>query len=80
MNIRTQQESDAIEAIIDRIGMAQLAEAITDIAASKAEHVRTNWPDSPALARTWTRIARRFDRMVPALELCDDILGFGRKR
>jgi hypothetical protein len=70
-----QKEVEAIEAIIDRVGLAQVAEAISAIAAGKADHVQTNWQDK-GLATTWTRIARKFDKLIPALELNDEVLGF----
>jgi hypothetical protein len=70
-----QKEVDILEAIIDRVGLAQLAEAISAIAAGKADHVQTNWADK-GLAQTWTRIGRKFDKLIPALELNDELLGF----
>jgi len=73
----TQVEVDAIETIIDHVGMAQFTEAVSAIAAGKASHVEENWQDS-TLARVWTRIARKFDKLIPALELNDDILGYGK--
>jgi hypothetical protein len=70
-----QQELDAIEQIIDRVGMAQIAEAVSAIAVQKSIHVQENWQDQN-LAKTWDRIARKFDKLIPALELNDEILGF----
>jgi hypothetical protein len=72
-----QKEVDAIEAIIDRVGMAQFTEAISAIAVAKSIHVEENWQDKN-LAKVWTRIARKFDKLIPALELNDDVLGFRR--
>ena len=44
---------------------------------TKAEHLESNWQDK-GMARVWNRIARRFDKLVPSLELSDDVLGFRR--
>jgi hypothetical protein len=67
-----------LEQIIDRVGLAELADTIARIANEKAGHVQANWQDAN-LAKTWTRVAKRFDKLVPSLELVDEILGF-RKR
>jgi len=73
----TQDEVNTIESIIDRVGMAEFAETVTAIAHGKAEHLESNWQDK-GMARVWNRIARRFDKLVPSLELSDDVLGFRR--
>jgi hypothetical protein len=70
-----QKEIDTIEAIIDRVGLTQVAEAISAIAAGKADHVQTNWQDK-GLAQAWLRVARKFDKLIPALKLSDEIFGF----
>jgi hypothetical protein len=70
-----QHEIDALEALIDRVGVMQVAEAIALIAQEKALHVETNRQDS-GLAKTWMRVSRRFDKLLAPLELSDDILGF----
>lgn len=72
-----QADVDLIEEMIDRVGMAKLTDAIVRIAEGKAIHVEENWQDRN-LAKVWTRIARKFDKLVPALELNDDVLGFGK--
>lgn len=72
-----QAEIDQIEKIIDRVGLAQLTEAIAAIAVQKSLHVEENWQDVP-LAKVWTRVARKFDKLIPALELNDDVLGFSK--
>jgi hypothetical protein len=71
----TQKEVDAIEAILDRVGLAQTVEALSAIAFAKSIHVEENWQDKN-LAKTWERIANKFDKLIPALELNDDVLGF----
>lgn len=67
-----------LEQMIDRVDLAELADTIARIAYEKAEHVQTNWQDRD-LARVWNRVGRRFDKLVPALELVDETIGF-RKR
>lgn len=52
---------DELEAIIDRRGLANVAESIASIAREKAEHIRTNWQDA-SLAASWDQAARAFDR------------------
>lgn len=67
-----------LEQIIDRVGLAELADTIARIAHEKAEHVQTNWRDAN-LAKTWTRVGRRFDKLVPSLELVDETIGFSKR-
>ena len=73
----TQSEVNMLESVIDRVGMAEFAEAVVAIAHGKSEHLVTNWQE-PSMAKVWTRIARKFDKLIPALELNDDVLGFGK--
>jgi hypothetical protein len=74
----TADDVQTLETIIDRVGLAELTDTIARIAREKAEHVQTNWQDRD-LARVWNRVARRFDKLVPSLELVDKTLG-QRKR
>lgn len=73
----TKEDVYALETLIDRVGLAKLAEAISLIAYEKQEHVQSNWQDS-ALAKTWARVGRRFGNLVGSLELVDDVLGHQR--
>lgn len=68
-----------LEKMIDAYGNAQIADALARIAHEKAEHVSHNWQDQ-TLARTWKRVARRYEKQIPGLELADDLLGFGEVR
>lgn len=66
----TPAESDALEALVDRYGLATLTGALAVIAELKAEHVRTNWQDhnmarglercSTILTRAESAILREF--------------------
>ena len=67
-----------LEQIIDRVGLAELADSIARIAYEKAEHVQANWQDAN-LARVWNRVGRRFDKLVPSLELVDETIGLKKR-
>lgn len=47
---------DALEAMVDKIGLANLVEALAEICSAKADHVQSNWQDD-ALAAVWDRDA-----------------------
>jgi hypothetical protein len=44
---------DALEALIDRIGLAQVMLALVHICGEKAEHIRTNWQPYVSDAEDW---------------------------
>ncbi len=52
------QESDmeAIESMVDRLGMAEVMLLLTHICGEKAEHIRENWQDQE-LAKHWDSVA-----------------------
>lgn len=54
-------DKDAIEELIDAYGLESVLNAIGDICAEKAEHIRSNWQDS-VTARPWHLIAARLWR------------------
>jgi hypothetical protein len=56
----TREELTALEAMIDKHGLRNVAQALSDIAAAKAEHLRYNWQDS-RLAREWDKASNGFD-------------------
>lgn len=43
---------EAIEDVIDKVGLDGLLDLISDICLAKAEHLEDNWQDSPA-AKRW---------------------------
>jgi hypothetical protein len=45
-------DAEALENIIDRIGLSKALELIEGICRDKADHVRSNWQDDE-LADTW---------------------------
>tara|TARA_Y100000004_G_scaffold91862_1_gene102893 strand:+ start:55 stop:372 length:318 start_codon:yes stop_codon:yes gene_type:complete len=49
---------DAIEAIIDKHGMADVMEMLVHICDEKASHIQHNWQDDE-LASAWHRVADR---------------------
>lgn len=48
----TQQEQDAIEAIIDGTSLKAVLEVISAICAEKSDHIQASYND-PATARVW---------------------------
>jgi len=48
----TEQERDALEALVDASNLMAVVQALSEICDAKAEHVRANWQDEP-LARAW---------------------------
>jgi len=57
----TRQEKELLESLIDRYNMAEVLNALSEIAYEKADHVRTNWNDEP-LARAWEASALAIDK------------------
>ena len=49
--------SEAIEQMIDRVGLATVLRSIQAICIGKADHIHTNWQDQH-LAKQWERAAR----------------------
>ncbi len=57
---------DQLEALLDRSAPDALVEALAEIAAQKATHVRENWQDEPT-AKLWEKIAGSLDREADRL-------------
>lgn len=57
------EEMQAIEAIIDKLGLSDTLHIIADICTAKANHVESNWQDA-ALAGQWESAAMRVDRLA----------------
>lgn len=55
----SQKDQDALENLLDKLGVRGLLEALSIIAVEKADHVATNWQDQ-RLARRWEKLAGRF--------------------
>lgn len=51
---------DALEAIVDKIGLASTLANLAEIASLKAQHIRENWQDE-GLAKTWDKDSRAID-------------------
>jgi hypothetical protein len=66
---------DALEQLIDVNGPAHVLDLFIEVCHEKAEHLRTNWQDDD-MARQWERIAKRLDKVTPAIGLIADTLGF----
>ena len=52
MRAITDTEREALEILIDTIGLAAVLDAVSGICDAKAEHVLVNWQDKP-LAAQW---------------------------
>ena len=61
-------ESDALEAIIDRVGLSETLAEMASICGAKAQHIRENWQDE-ALAREWSSHATRLENLVRKVTL-----------
>lgn len=46
----TNADRDAIEALIDRIGLSDTVELLAEIASAKADHIREAWQDETTAA------------------------------
>jgi len=58
-SVPTKGESEALEKLIDRIGIDALAAIIAGICEDKAEHIRTNWQNE-SLALLWEAASQKF--------------------
>ena len=59
----TQEQTDALEALIDRTDLNQVLDALSAICREKAEHLRVNWQDQQS-ARVWREAARKIGHVV----------------
>ena len=50
----TQEDRDIIERLIDWHGLDNVVDALADICAEKADHIRSNWQDMET-AKHWDR-------------------------
>lgn len=55
-------DQDAIEALIDKYGIDKFLYHFENICHAKADHLTTNWQDSPTAAE-WKRLARSIDHI-----------------
>lgn len=53
----------ALEAMIDRVGLANVVYALSHIAGAKAEHLRCNWQDYTS-AKYWDKAATKLDKLA----------------
>ena len=54
--VPTAQDTETLELLVDRLTMPEVLNLLTAIATFKAEHIQTDWQDSP-LAASWDRAA-----------------------
>ncbi len=55
MQFITKEQTDALEAMIDRYGLEQILNTVAGICAEKADHIRGNWQDCD-LAAQWDKL------------------------
>jgi hypothetical protein len=53
---------ESLEQLIDKYGIRQVIETMSQISLEKGDHVRTNWQD-PYTANAWNRIAGLLSRV-----------------
>jgi hypothetical protein len=56
-----------LESLMDRMGVAGLFEALSQIASEKDYHLRTNWQDSRGASR-WAKLAVKFDKLAASID------------
>jgi hypothetical protein len=64
--IPSRDELIDIERILDKIGVRGVLRALAEIAWAKESHVLETWQDR-ALARLWTRVAQRLDKLASTI-------------
>ena len=53
-----------LEAMVDKVGVANVLHALGHICAAKAEHLESNWQDGTA-AKVWSRAGNFLDNIAP---------------
>jgi len=53
----------SLEALVDEVGLRNVAYALARIAYAKSEHVQSNWQDKP-LAKSWARDGQALDKLA----------------
>jgi hypothetical protein len=53
----------ALEAMVDRVGLANVLYALSHICREKAEHLRSNWQDAVS-AKYWDADARKLESVA----------------
>ena len=64
----TQDEMDAIEAVVDKRGMADVLMALVSITSEKADHIRENWQDN-ITSRPWDIAAGKLVKLAARLDI-----------
>lgn len=62
-----QQQTQAIEALVDKNGLYAVVSALELMCYEKAEHLLCNWQDAPA-ARRWNKAGAKCSRLHVELE------------
>lgn len=64
----TDGQRATLEVLVDHTSLADVLEALGQIATDKAEHVARVWQDKP-LARTWAKAAKRLAYIANTSEI-----------
>jgi hypothetical protein len=59
----SRERMEELESIIDSASLADVVEALAEIAREKAEHIRSTWQDA-ATAKPWDSAAKRLDAVA----------------
>lgn len=61
-------DSELIEKMIDRHGLASVLEMIAQICYEKGDHLRSNWQDETT-AKVWDRDGRKIDTLASKIQV-----------
>lgn len=59
----TQEQRDALEALVDKCGLADVIEGLAVVCHEKAAHISETWQDRDT-ARPWTEAGRKLDKLA----------------
>jgi hypothetical protein len=62
---KTAAQREAIEKLIDEMGLHNFLSETAIVCCEKAEHIRSNWQDK-SLAKAWERFGTRIGRLYDA--------------
>ena len=63
MSYPNQKTQDALEALIDQIGLENVIDQISTICLEKAEHIRSTYIDTTALPDHWEYLSKEVEKL-----------------
>ena len=66
MRTRTKEDGEALEGLIDRYGLSEVIDWISETCSAKADHVMHNWQDR-TLAVRWQKASHVLDKARASL-------------